>query len=65
MTDKEKSYIDSLCYEDLLRRWRFAPVGDLMFQGETGKYWTRRMADLRAADPAGHVAASKRLGWEK
>jgi hypothetical protein len=50
-------------YESMLARWRFAPVGDVMFQGESGEYFAKRMAELRAAG-ADHVGASKRLGWQ-
>lgn len=63
LTPERKAHIDSLSYEGLLRHWRFAPVGDPWFQGETGEYWGQRMAELRKADPAEHVAASKRIGW--
>ena len=65
LTEKNKAYIDGLSYEALLSRWRFAPVGDPWFQGETGKYWGERMSELRS-QPGGnekHVAASKSLGW--
>ena len=65
LTDKNKAYIDNLSYEALLSRWRFAPVGDLWFQDETGTYWGKRMAELRNQDNAAAVAASKAIGWEK
>jgi hypothetical protein len=64
LTEKNKEHIDSLSYEGLLSRWRFASAGDPWFQGETGKYWGKRMAELREAG-ADHVGASKRIGWEK
>ena len=63
-TKENKDHIDSLGYERLLSRWRFAPAGDSWFQGETGQYWKQRMAELRA-QPGGqeeHVRASKSLG---
>ena len=65
MTPKNKMYIDSLSYEELLRQWRFAPVGNLWFQGETGEYWSKRMGDLRgeAGGNDRHVKASKAIGW--
>lgn len=62
LTPENKAYIDKLGYEELLRRWRFAPVGDPWFRGETGAYWGERMAKLRA-EGADHVGASKRIGW--
>jgi hypothetical protein len=38
LTEDRKSYIDSLGHHTLLLRWRFAPVGDPGFEGETGDY---------------------------
>jgi len=64
LTPENKEKIDSMSYEQLLSKWRFAPVGDPWFQGETGHYWGKRMAELRAKG-ADHVAASKRIGWER
>ena len=63
MTDEEKHWIDNASYEDLLRKWRFAPCSDAFFQGETGKYMAKAMTEKRIADPDGAVAASKRIGW--
>lgn len=64
LTAERKAHIDSLSYEQLLSHWRFAPVGDRWFQGETGTYWGERMAELRKQG-ADHVGASKALGWER
>lgn len=68
LTPENKKYIDGQTYEALLRRWRFAPVGeDPWIMGETGAYWGERMRDLRA-QPGGderHVAASKAIGWRR
>ena len=64
LNEKNKAYIDRLSYGQLLSRWRFAPIGDPWFQGETGKYWAKRMQELREQG-ADHVAASKAIGWEK
>ena len=63
LTKENKAHIDGLSYTELLRRWRFAPAGDLWFQGETGKYWGERMAKKRSEDPGGAVQASKNIGW--
>lgn len=65
LTPENKAKIDDLDYEQLLSRWRFAPSGDPWFQGETGHYWSKRMAEKRDADPGGAVQASKNIGWEK
>ena len=64
LTPENKKTIDEKSYQALLSGWRFAPAGDLWFQGETGKYWGERMAKLRDQG-ADHVGASKSLGWEK
>ena len=65
LTDENKKYIDEQTHYSLLWRIRFAPSGDPWFQGETGKYWMRRRAELRAKDPAQAVADSKNMGWDK
>lgn len=62
LTTKNKAAIDAMSYGDLLREWRFAPSGNTWFQGETGEYWKKRMAELREKG-ADHVGASKRIGW--
>ena len=64
LTDERKKHIDSLAYETLLYKWRFNPSGDPWFEGETGEYWGKRMAQLRS-EGADHVGASKRIGWER
>ncbi len=66
MTPELKAEIDAKSYEELLRHWRYAPLGDAMFQGASGIYWAERMKELRA-QPGGdarHVAASKSIGWD-
>ena len=58
-------WIDKASYEDLLRKWRFAPSGDPFFQGETGKYYSQIMFAKRDALPhEEQVRASKRIGWK-
>ena len=67
MTDEMKARIDGMSYGELLRKWRFAPVGDPMFQGEAGDYFGERMKELRSR-PGGdekHVSASKSIGWDR
>lgn len=62
----QKEWIDNASYEDLLRRWRFAPDGDPMFQGDTGDYYTIIMAKKRIEiGDAGHTQASKNIGWNR
>lgn len=52
-----------MSYQELLSHWRFAPVGDQWFEGETGKYWGQRMSELKRHDPTGTAQASKDIGW--
>jgi len=64
-TEEMKKEIDSRSYEDLLSKWRYAPIGDPYFQGEVGEYYSKVMAEKRAE--VGHnaaVAASKSIGWD-
>lgn len=62
----QKEWIDQASYEDLLRRWRFAPSGDPMFRGEAGEYYTKVMAEKRKKiGDAGHTQASKNIGWNR
>jgi hypothetical protein len=67
MTEAEmRAWIDNASYEDLLRKWRFAPSGDPFFAGAMGDYYQKRMADKRAeVGDAAHTSASKRIGWER
>jgi hypothetical protein len=62
LTEEAKKYIDSLTYLQLLKKWRFSPVGDDWFQGETGQYWANRMKEL-VAQGVDHTKASKIIGW--
>jgi hypothetical protein len=59
-----KKWIDDAPYDELLRKWRFAPSGDPLFMGEVGEHFRevmfrkkRELGDVEA------VAASKRIGW--
>jgi len=65
LTHKNKKYIDSLSYYELLNLWRFAPSDNPWFGGETGIYWSNRMEELRN-EPGGselHTRVSKLIGW--
>jgi len=64
LTKENKNHIDSLSYEQLLSQWRFAPMGNLWFQGETGDYWGSRMNLKKKQLAKGeHVRISKNIGW--
>ena len=62
LTKEQKEWIDNASYEQLLRKWRFAAVGDPMFSGDTFEHYDLVMREKRSADPAGHVRASKAIG---
>ena len=66
LTDDLKEKIDAMCYETMLSKWRFAPIGDPLFQvGPAFDYFNARMQKLRAqlGGQERHVAASKAIGW--
>ncbi len=67
MNQEMKAWIDHAEYQQLLERWRFAPLGDPMFQGEIGEHFQQVMkakrAALEAGDPEVHARTSKRVGW--
>lgn len=64
LTPEIKAEIDSMTYEGMLRRWRFAQIGDPMFQGEVGDYFGDLMWKRRdALGPDVHTRTSKRIGW--
>ena len=55
-----KAEIDVMSREEMARRWRFAPVGDPMFQGEVGDYFKERFfGELGGFSPE----ISKKIGW--
>lgn len=56
-------WIENAGREDLLRKWRFEPIGSAWFVGEVGKAFTKRMSKVREEDPAAWTAASKGVGW--
>ena len=64
--EKKEMYewIDGASYEELLKIWRFAPVGDPLFQGEVGSYYSKQLAKKRELlDADMTVKISKRIGW--
>jgi len=64
LTDENKEKINKMTYKQLLYKWRFAPVGDPWFKGETGEYFVKRINELKSKG-VDHVKASKEIGWEK
>ena len=59
LTPEAKKRIDSLTYEELLHKWRFAPVGDATMQGETGEYWGQRIGRTLRAQGADTVKSGR------
>jgi len=63
--DQLEQWIDAATYEDLLRKWRYAPPGSPYLTGLVGEHFQRVMAEKRRAVGAAEaVAASKRIGWD-
>ena len=62
MNERIKQWIDAASYEELLNKWRFARIGDPMFQGETGEYYAAVMREKGKTED--HVQVSKNIGWE-
>lgn len=64
MTNDEKEVIDGMPYEIMFRMNRFAPIGDHMMKGDTGKYFMKVMNQKRkAVGPEEHTRISKQIGW--
>lgn len=65
MTPEQKAWIDNATYEDLFRKWRFAPIGDPLLQGEAGdhfvKMFNKRRSEIGSEE---HTRISKRIGWD-
>jgi hypothetical protein len=63
-TAKMKAWIDAATYEELLSRWRFAKVGDPIFNGEVGKYFKETMwLKGNELGEEARVRASRKIGW--
>jgi len=58
---KMKATIDALSRLEMARKWRFAPIGDPMFQPPAGEYFKQRFAELGGFSPE----ISKAIGWER
>jgi len=55
--------IDALDVEQMLRKWRFAPIGAFVKGEPETEYFVARMARLRAENPRAYTLASKEIGW--
>lgn len=64
--EESKKLIDSMSYEALLTRWRFAPAGDFLLQKPVGDYFAEVMNKKRDELPDGeHTRISKSIGWNR
>ncbi len=62
--DEMLRWIDTASYEQLLRKWRFAEVGDEWFTGDIGAHFSAMLSKRRAEiGPGAAAAASKSVGW--
>lgn len=63
-SDELLDWIDQASYEDLLRKWRFAPVADLLFVGAVGVHFVKVFEGKKKSLPSNvQVAISKKVGW--
>lgn len=66
VNEELKKWIDDASYYQLLERNRFAPDGDIIFQGGAGAYFIEVMAEKKAKLSHGaRVATSKAVGWDR
>ncbi len=59
MTPEQKERIDKMSQRELCAKWRFAPVGDPLLQGDTGDYFSKVLKERGGFNPE----ISKELGW--
>jgi hypothetical protein len=64
LTPDIKERIDEMPYAQMLSCWRFAPIGDPMFQGEVGEYFRKEMLEKRNTED-NPASTSKAVGWER
>lgn len=58
-----EQWIENATYEEMLRRWRFAPIGDPAFRGDTGKLFSKVLFEKRdKLSPDEQAQASKNVG---
>jgi hypothetical protein len=61
LTSELKARIDAMSQTEMARLWRFSPIGDPLFQGDTGAYFEARFKSLGFFTPA----ISKRIDGER
>jgi hypothetical protein len=66
ISEATREAIDKMSYEDMLRLWRYEPIGSPWFSGEIAIYFSESMVSKRdALDPAERTAISKSVGFER
>ena len=61
---KTEAQLKQMSYEELLRMWRYAALGDLQFQGRNGEIFKTIMFEKRNLySVPEQVEISKRVGW--
>ena len=63
LTSQLKQEINDMSYEAMLWKYRFSPIGDEMFMGESGMYYRERMGEKR--EQCDGAAVSKAVGWRR
>lgn len=64
LTEEIKKEIDNMEYAQLLSKWRHSPIGDPMFQGDSGDYFAKVMREKKdSLTHENQVAISKSVGW--
>jgi hypothetical protein len=64
LNNKLKAEINNMQYSEMLHKWRFAPAGDKLFQGESGDYFSKNMSEKRnKLSEDEKINISKCIGW--
>ena len=64
ISDDFRQRIADLTYVEMLRLWRFEPVGSTLFQGDNGTYFQQIMKEKRSAVSCEmHAKISKTIGF--
>lgn len=63
--EDRKAEVDAMSMGELLRIWRFAPLGHFQNDDEYSAYFREALIKKRAEDEVGFTAASKVVGWDK
>ena len=60
MTPEQKQQIDKMSQYELCKKWRFAKLGEPLFQGDAGEYFSKKLKEK-----GGFISdISKSLDWD-